>query len=91
MSAIEVTLSTSSTYIETLSIKPIKAVPGLTELVITTLLLNAKNPSERHVKTRCFVERAHLTSLGSVINQFLTATSSSDEPQKRYQAMSNDQ
>ncbi len=80
---VECTLSASDTYVETLTIKPIPAQPWLTELVIKTQLLTAKNPQEKRVKARCCVERAQLVSLGSAINQFIESTGSSSEPQRR--------
>jgi len=39
------TLSASDSYVETLTIKPIPAQPWLTEFVIKTQLLTAKNPA----------------------------------------------
>ncbi len=41
---IECLLSASDSYIETLTVKQIEAEPWLTELVIKTQLLTAKNP-----------------------------------------------
>ena len=80
---IECILSASDTYIETLTVKRIEAQPWLTELVIKTQLLTAKNPEERRVKARCCIERAQLTSLGSAINRFLESSGSSSEPKNR--------
>jgi DUF1009 family protein len=80
---IECILSASDTYIETLTVKQIEAQPWLTELVIKTQLLTAKNPEERRVKARCCIERAQLASLGSAINRFLESAGSSSEPKNR--------
>jgi hypothetical protein len=80
---IECILSASDTYIETLTIKKIEPQPWLTELVIKTQLLTAKNPQEKRVKARCCIERAQLVSLGSAINQFIESIGSSSEPQRR--------
>ena len=80
---VECILSASDTYVETLTIKPIPAQPWLTELVIKTQLLTAKNPEERRVKAGCCIERVQLASLGSAINRFLESTSSSSEPKRR--------
>ena len=80
---VECTLFASDSYVETLTIKPIPAQPWLTELVIKTQLLTAKNPQEQRVKARCCIERAQLVSLGSAINQFIESTGSSSEPQRR--------
>ena len=77
---IECILSASDTYIETLTVKQIEAQPWLTELVIKTQLLTAKNPEERRVKARCCIERAQLASLGSAINRILESAGSSSEP-----------
>lgn len=68
---IECILSGSDTYIETLTIKPIPAQPWLTELVIKTQLLTAKNPQEKRVKVRCCIERAQLVELSNAIEGFL--------------------
>ena len=73
---IECILSASDTYIETLTVKQIETQPWLTELVIKTQLLTAKNPEERRVKARCCVERAQLVALAPKIGQFLKATES---------------
>jgi len=80
--AIECVLSTSESYIETLSIQAIDAQPGLLELVIWTQLLSAKNPAEKRVKSRTCIERSRLIELQQSIYQFLQATgSSSGEPE----------
>jgi len=82
--AIECVLSASDSYIETLSIQTIDLQPGLLELVIRTQLLSAKNPAEKRVKSRIFIERSNLIQLQQSIGQFLQATeSSSGEPLKR--------
>lgn len=75
-------LSASETYIETLTIKSIASQPCLTELVIKTQLLTAKNPDEERVKARCCVERAQLAGLSEAIAQFLNQADSSPEPIK---------
>ena len=73
---IECILSASDTYIETLTIKQVEAQPWLTELVIKTQLLTAKNPEERRVKARCCIEPAQLVALAQTIGQYLKATES---------------
>ncbi len=73
---IECILSGSDTFIETLTLKQIEAQPWLTELVIKTQLLTAKNPEERRVKARCCIERDQLVSLAQTIDQYLKATES---------------
>jgi hypothetical protein len=79
--AIECVLSTSESYIETLSIQAIDAQPGLLELVIWTQLLSAKNPAEKRVKSRTCIERSRLIELQQSISQFLLAVrGSSSEP-----------
>lgn len=72
----ECRLTTSENYIETLNIKQIACQPGLTELVIKTQLLTAKNPDERRKKASCFVDRAQLIELATMIERYLTATES---------------
>jgi hypothetical protein len=71
MFEVETTLSNSSTYIETVTIKPIAALPWLTELVIKTQLLSAKNPMEKRVKVRSFVEKEQLVELRNSLDQYL--------------------
>lgn len=71
MFEVETTLSNSSTYIETVTIKPIAAQPWLTELVIKTQLLSAKNPMEKRVKVRSFVEKEQLVELRNSLDQYL--------------------
>ena len=68
---VESILSASDTYIETLTLKPIAAQPWLTELVIKTQLLTAKNPLGKRVKARCCVERERLVALRQAIDRLL--------------------
>ena len=77
---IECILSESDTYIETLTVKRIEAQPWLTELVIKTQLSTAKNPEEKRVKARSFIERTRLAEIHGAIGEFLQCPSSSDEP-----------
>jgi hypothetical protein len=82
--AVECVLSSSDSYIETISIQNIDAQPGLFELVVRTQLLSAKNPAEKRVKSRTCIERSGLIELQQGIAKFLQATgSSSNEPLKR--------
>ena len=71
MFEVETILSNSSNYIETVTIKPIAAQPWLTELVIKTQLLSAKNPKEKRVKVRSFVEKEQLVELRNSLDQYL--------------------
>jgi hypothetical protein len=71
MVEVETTLSNSRTDIETVTIKPIAAQPWLTELVIKTQLLSAKNPMEKRVKVRSFVEKEQLVELRNSLDQYL--------------------
>jgi hypothetical protein len=75
--AIECVLSASDSYIETLSIQAIDAQPGMLELVIRTQLLSAKNPAEKRVKSRTYIERSRLIQLQEGVGQFLQATGGS--------------
>ena len=69
--AIECVLSASDSYIETLSIQPIDAQPGLLELVIRTQLLSAKNPAEKRVKSRTCINLTNLVGIRSAIDRYL--------------------
>ena len=71
--AIECVLSASDSYIETLSIQAIDALPGVVELVIKTQLLSAKNPAEKRVKSQTCMNLSQLTELHRSIGDFLTA------------------
>jgi hypothetical protein len=86
--AVECVLSTSDSYIETLSIKAIDSQPGQLVLVIMTQLLSAKNPAEKRVKSRTCTERSRLVVVQQGIGQFLMATAgSSGEPLKGYRQL----
>ena len=75
---IECILSASDTYIETLTVKQIAAQPWLTEVVIKTQLLTAKNPEERRVKARCCIEREQVIELRDAVDRFLVETGAAD-------------
>ncbi len=79
---IDVVLIASGPYTETMSLKPIEAIPGLTELLISTQLLNAKRPEEKRIKAKCFVNREQVIALRDAIDQFLSATASTDTSSK---------
>ena len=68
---VECLLSASDSYIETLSISPIAALPGQNELVIWTKLLSAKNPLEKRVKTRCCIDDENLVALRDSLSVYL--------------------
>ena len=68
--SIECVLSASDSYIETLSIQAIDALPGVVELVIRTQLLSAKNPHEKRVKSRTCIRQSQLAEIRSAIDQF---------------------
>jgi hypothetical protein len=68
---VECLLSASDSYIETLSISPIAALPGQNELVIKTQLLSAKNPLEKRVKTRCCIDDEQLVALRDSLSLYL--------------------
>lgn len=74
---IECVLSSSDSYIETLNIKTIEAQPWLVELVIKTQLLSAKNPKEKRVKSRTFIERTRLAEIQGAIRKFMQSPSAS--------------
>lgn len=73
---IECILSSSDSYIETLSIKTIEPQPWLVELVIKTQLLNAKNPEEKRIKSRTCIDRTRLVEVQGAIGKFLQRSSS---------------
>ena len=75
---IECILSASDTYIETLTVKQIEAQPWLTEVIIKTQLLTAKNPEERRVKARCCIEREQVIELRDAVDRFLVETGAAD-------------
>lgn len=74
---VECTLSASENYIETLTIRQIQALPGLSELAIRSQLLTAKDPSEQQVKALCYVDQVGLESLAQALAQYLDAKGSS--------------
>ena len=76
--AFECILSASDTYIETLTIKRIEPQPWLTELVIETQLLTAKNPEEKRVKARCCIDRKRVIGLRDAVDRFLKETGAAD-------------
>jgi len=71
VAGVECLLTASDSYIETLSIIPIVALQGQHELVIKTKLLSAKNPLEKRVKTRCFIDDEHLVALMDALSVYL--------------------
>ena len=68
---VETTLFTSDTYIETISIKSIATQPWLTEVVIKTQFLTAKNPLEKRVKARCCIGTEQLVELRDALDHYL--------------------
>ena len=71
--SVECVLSASDSFIETLSIQAIDALPGVVELVIKSQLLSARNPAEKRVKSRTNVDLMQLADLHRSIGEFLTA------------------
>lgn len=71
MNNIECVLTASESFIETLSIQTIDAQPHLVELVIKTQLLNAKDPTEKRIKSRTCIERSALKNIQESIERFL--------------------
>lgn len=88
---IECILSASDTYIETLTVKQIEAQPWLTELVIKTQLLTAKNPAEKRVKARCCVERERVIGLRDAAERFLVETDAAEAVAKPHGTLVNPQ
>ncbi len=73
---VQVILSSSSTYIEALSVKTIPAQPWLVELLITSQLLTAKNPDEWRIKSRICLERKRLIEVYESLGWFLQSRGS---------------
>lgn len=67
------TLTQSDSYIETLGIRPINALPGSFELLIQSQLLSAKDPAALHVQHRAIVSAAALQDLRDALDQCLAA------------------
>lgn len=65
------TLTHSASYIETLGIHPIEALPGSFELTIKSQLLSAKNPAALHLQHRVIVSGAALVELRDVLEEVL--------------------
>lgn len=65
------TLTQSENYIETLTIRPVEALPGSFELLIHSQLLSAKDPSALRVQHRVIVTSKALGDLRSAIDQYL--------------------
>jgi hypothetical protein len=78
---VECILSASDSYVETLTIKPIPAQPWLTELVIKTQLLTAKNPQEKRVKARCCIEKGQLVELRDALDRYSKKLATKGEQQ----------
>jgi hypothetical protein len=80
---LECVLSASASYVETLSIKVVEAQPWLVELAIKTQVLTAKNPGEKRVKSRTYIDRTRLVELHGFIGQFLQEPGSLGEPPRK--------
>jgi len=73
---VQVILSSSSAYIEALSVKAIPAQPWLIEFLITSQLLTAKNPDEWRIKSRICLERKRLIEVYESLGWFLQSRGS---------------
>jgi len=67
-------LSSANNYIETLSLRSMKAPDGLVEVVIHTQLLTARDPDGLRVKSRTLIEREKLVDLHQRISDYLAVT-----------------
>lgn len=63
------TLTQSDNYIETLTIRPVRAIPGSFELLIQSQLLSAKAPSAQRVQHRVIVTDQALADLRKATDQ----------------------
>jgi len=64
-------LTQSDSYIETLTLRPIAALPNSFELLIQSQLLSAKDPSERRVQHRVIVTGPALVELRKAVDESL--------------------
>ena len=69
------TLTKSDSYIETLTLRPVAALPGSFELLIQSQLLSAKDPTAQRVQHRVIVTESALSDLRIVIDHCLAASS----------------
>jgi hypothetical protein len=68
------TLTKSGSYIQTLNLRPVAALPGSFELLIHSQLLSARDPSAKRVQHRVIVTESALSDLRSAIDHCLAAS-----------------
>lgn len=66
-------LSQSDNYTETLTLRPVAAMPSSFELLIQSQLLSAKDPSALRVQHRVIVTDSALVDLRNAIDKCLTS------------------
>jgi hypothetical protein len=72
-------LTQSDSYIETLTLRPIAALPDSFELLIQSQLLNARDPSARRVQHRVIVTGSALGELRHVVDGCLAIQAQADK------------
>ena len=68
------TLTKSGSYTQTLTLRPVAALPGSFEMLIQSQLLSAKNPTAKRVQHRVIVTESALSDLRSAIDYCLAAS-----------------
>ena len=69
------TLAKSEDYTQTLTLRPVAALPGSFELLIQSQLLSAKDPTAKRVQHRVIVTESALSDLRTAIDQSLQVLS----------------
>ena len=65
------TLAQTDNYVETLTIRPVMALPGSFEILIQSQLLSAKDPSALRVQHRVIVMEPALAEMTDAIDRCL--------------------
>ena len=68
------TLTKSGGYAQTLTLRPVAALPDSFELLIQSQLLSAKDPTAKRVQHRVIVTESALSELRSAIDHCLAAS-----------------
>ena len=77
------TLTTSGGYTQTLTLRPVAALPGSFEMLIQSQLLSAKDPTAKRVQHRVIVTESALSNLRTTIDRCL-AESSHPEGERKW-------
>jgi hypothetical protein len=71
-------LTRSDSYIETLNLRPVPALPGQYEWLVQSRLLSARSPKQWHRRHQLIVDRAALVALRATLDALL------DSPEDRF-------